>query len=150
MVFITNKLITLALVSESPDFNQVLTQGPLSKSEPLVKVSIWRNIIVQALYQVIVLLLLTELNKEVFDGLNYESHDPFYPTADEIQKYPTAGWKLNEPTQKVKSYTMIYLTFAFMQLFNALNARLITSNDLNPLHNIGFLLPFILILLGGV
>ena len=116
----------------------------------MVKVSIWRNIVVQALYQVIVLLLLTELNKEIFDGLNYESHDPFYPTADEIQSNPGAGWKLNEPTQKVQSYTMIYMTFAFMQLFNALNARLLTSDKLNPFKDIGFMLPFILVLLGSI
>ena len=93
---------------------------------------------------------MSELNKEIFDGLNYDSQDPFYPSEDEIKNNPDAGWKLNEPTRKVQSYTMIYLTFAFMQLFNALNARLVSSNAFNPFKNIGFKLPFSLILLAGI
>lgn len=46
--------------------------------------------------------------------------------------------KLKDLTDKGKLYLILFQTFAFLQLFNVLNARRPSFKDLNPLSGITF------------
>ena len=45
-------------------------------------------------------------------------------------------YKVNDLTDKGKMYVIIFQTFAFLQIFNILNARRPSFRDINPLKGI--------------
>ncbi|KAG0466022.1 hypothetical protein HPP92_020186 [Vanilla planifolia] len=96
---IMDTLGALALATEPPT-NHLMERHPVGRREPLITNIMWRNIIVQAFYQVTVLLVLN------FDGRNllHLNND------------------MREHADKVKN-TFIFNTFVFCQIFNEFNAR---------------------------
>ncbi|XP_078438392.1 calcium-transporting ATPase 5, plasma membrane-type-like [Wolffia australiana] len=96
---IMDTLGALALATEPPT-DHLMDRTPVGRREPLITNIMWRNLLVQATYQVIVLLVLN------FDGKNI--------------------LRLNNETpgqaDKVKN-TFIFNTFVFCQIFNEFNAR---------------------------
>ncbi|KAG0466039.1 hypothetical protein HPP92_020203 [Vanilla planifolia] len=96
---IMDTLGALALATEPPT-NHLMERHPVGRREPLITNIMWRNIIVQAFYQVTVLFVLN------FDGRNllHLNND------------------MREHADKVKN-TFIFNTFVFCQIFNEFNAR---------------------------
>ncbi|KAL5220263.1 hypothetical protein ABZP36_024976 [Zizania latifolia] len=96
---IMDTLGALALATEPPTDN-LMKRQPVGRREPLVTNIMWRNLFVQAIYQIVVLL--------VFD---------FAGTS--ILRLQNESQENAEKTQN----TFIFNTFVFCQIFNEFNAR---------------------------
>ncbi|KAJ0985137.1 hypothetical protein J5N97_003493 [Dioscorea zingiberensis] len=96
---IMDTLGALALATEPPT-DQLMKRNPVGRKEPLITNIMWRNLIVQALYQVTVLLVLNFGGKSILH-LKHETR---------------------EHADKVKN-TFIFNTFVLCQIFNEFNAR---------------------------
>ena len=87
----------------------------------------WRNIIGQSILQVSILTTLLFKAGDLF-GIVYKSQDPFYPDELDIDLNPSrTEWVLNEPTEKLHAYTIVFQTFVFMQIGNMINSRKISE-----------------------
>ena len=89
---ITHTLGALALATEKPT-KELMKKPPVGRTEPLITNIMWRNLLAQALYQIIVLLTLQFKGESIF-GV----------------------------TKKVND-TLIFNTFVLCQVFNEFNAR---------------------------
>ncbi|KAL8151668.1 hypothetical protein V2J09_021476 [Rumex salicifolius] len=96
---IMDTLGALALATEPPT-DYLMQRPPVGRREPLITNIMWRNCLIQALYQVVVLLILN------FDGKSILKlkHDS------------------TNHANKVKN-TVIFNAFVFSQIFNEFNAR---------------------------
>jgi len=92
----------LALGTEAPT-EALLDRKPLKRNASLVSRVMWRNILVQSIYQLALLLILLENGDLYFDGVEKGS---------------------------VRHFTIIFNVFVFCQIFNELNARSI-GDDIN-------------------
>ncbi|KAL9157280.1 hypothetical protein ABFS82_09G132900 [Erythranthe guttata] len=96
---IMDTLGALALATEPPT-DHLMDRTPVGRREPLVTNIMWRNLIIQAVYQISVLLVLN------FSGIK-------------ILNLTNAG---EEHANMVKN-TVIFNTFVLCQIFNEVNAR---------------------------
>ncbi|BAT76789.1 hypothetical protein LR48_Vigan728s000700 [Vigna angularis] len=96
---IMDTLGALALATEPPT-DSLMGQLPMGRREPLVSNIMWRNLLIQAIYQVSVLLILN------FQGVKLLG----------LRNEP------NRPAIKVKN-SLIFNAFVFCQVFNEFNAR---------------------------
>ncbi|KAL1816250.1 hypothetical protein DCAR_0520625 [Daucus carota subsp. sativus] len=96
---IMDTLGALALATEPPT-DHLMKRSPVGRREPLITNIMWRNLLLQALYQVTVLLVLNFQGKKI---LNLEREN-------------------EDHAVKVKN-TLIFNAFVLSQLFNELNAR---------------------------
>ncbi|KAF5804821.1 putative P-type Ca(2+) transporter [Helianthus annuus] len=96
---IMDTLGALALATEPPT-DHLMDRTPVGRREPLITNVMWRNLLVQALYQVSVLLVLNFRGREIL----HSQHDP------------------DEHANKEKN-TLIFNAFVFAQIFNEFNAR---------------------------
>ncbi|XP_061361513.1 calcium-transporting ATPase 8, plasma membrane-type-like [Gastrolobium bilobum] len=96
---IMDTLAALALATELPT-DHLMDQRPVGRREPLVTNIIWRNLLIQAMYQVCVLLTLNYRGRSLL-GLRLET---------------------NDLAIKVKN-SLIFNAFVFCQVFNEFNAR---------------------------
>ncbi|KAJ8447578.1 hypothetical protein Cgig2_031191 [Carnegiea gigantea] len=96
---IMDTLGALALATEPPT-NQLMRRAPVGRREPLITNIMWRNLFVQALYQIVILL-----------GLNF------------------GGSKISLLTEGDQAYqsklknTLIFNSFVLCQIFNEFNSR---------------------------
>ena len=155
---IMDTFAALALATEPPA-NTVFDRLPAKKSDLIVNPVMWRNILMQSLYQIVWLLLLLFYGGQWF-GIKYDYSDPLYPTdadvdqriAKGLNNNPATAWKYGEPTNKVTMYTMIFQSFVFLQLFNQINARKLGERDFNAFKNFfnNWLFVFITLLTFGI
>ncbi|XP_044486506.1 calcium-transporting ATPase 9, plasma membrane-type isoform X3 [Mangifera indica] len=96
---IMDTLGALALATEPPT-DQLMHRMPVGRREPLITNIMWRNLFIQAFYQVAVLLVLNFWGTSILRLQN----------------------KTREHANDVKN-TMIFNTFVFCQIFNEFNAR---------------------------
>lgn len=96
---IMDTLGALALATEPPT-DQLMHRSPVGRREPLVTNIMWRNLLVQALYQITILLALN------FGSSNFS-----------LLKQGSV-----EHQNKLKN-TLIFNAFVFCQIFNEFNAR---------------------------
>lgn len=96
---IMDTLGALALATEPPT-DYLMRRTPVGRREPLITNIMWRNLIVQALYQVTVLLVLNFHGKSILN-LTHDS---------------------TEHATKVKN-SLVFNAFVFCQIFNEFNAR---------------------------
>ncbi|KAK4748305.1 hypothetical protein SAY87_014891 [Trapa incisa] len=96
---IMDTLGALALATEPPT-DHLMHRTPVGQREPLITNIMWRNLLVQAFYQVAVLLVLNFAGRTIL-GLKD---------------------KTRERANEVKN-TMIFNAFVFCQIFNEFNAR---------------------------
>ncbi len=97
-----DSLASLALASEPPT-PELLIRPPVNRSDPMITKQMWANMLGQALYQILVTLLLLFLGPSWFD----------------IEPGHIAEKK---GTNSVH-YTIIFNCFVWMQLFNEINSR---------------------------
>ncbi|PSS19072.1 Calcium-transporting ATPase 13 plasma membrane-type [Actinidia chinensis var. chinensis] len=96
---IMDTLGALALATEQPT-NDLMTKQPVGRTAPLITKVMWRNLIAQAAYQVIVLLILQFKGSSIF-GVNKQVKD-----------------------------TLIFNTFVLCQVFNEFNARKLEKKNI--------------------
>ncbi|XP_059645260.1 putative calcium-transporting ATPase 13, plasma membrane-type [Cornus florida] len=89
---IMDTLGALALATEQPT-KELMGKPPVGRTEPLITNIMWRNLLAQALYQIVVLLTLQFRGESIF-GVNEKVND-----------------------------TLIFNTFVLCQVFNEFNAR---------------------------
>ncbi|VFR00895.1 unnamed protein product [Cuscuta campestris] len=96
---IMDTLGALALATEPPT-DQLMYRPPVGRREPLITNIMWRNLIIQAIYQVTILLALNFGGKRILSLEHYRSGDAI----------------------KLRN-TLIFNSFVFCQVFNEFNAR---------------------------
>ncbi|CAN0839781.1 Calcium-transporting ATPase 9, plasma membrane-type [Linum grandiflorum] len=96
---IMDTLGALALATEPPT-DHLMERTPVGRREPLITNIMWRNLLVQAMYQVAVLLVLNFSGISIL-GLEHDS----------------------KPRATIVKNTMIFNTFVLCQIFNEFNAR---------------------------
>ncbi|XP_054784018.1 calcium-transporting ATPase 9, plasma membrane-type-like isoform X1 [Prosopis cineraria] len=95
---IMDTLGALALATEPPT-DHLMHRPPVGRREPLITNNMWRNLLVQAVYQIAVLLVLNFGGESILRGNNTEAE-----------------------TMKLKN-TLIFNAFVLCQIFNEFNAR---------------------------
>ncbi|XP_072981011.1 calcium-transporting ATPase 5, plasma membrane-type-like isoform X1 [Typha angustifolia] len=96
---IMDTLGALALATEPPT-DKLMKRNPVGRREPLITNIMWRNLFIQAVYQVTILQVFNFRGRTILH-LNHESRDH---------------------AEKVKN-TFIFNTFVLCQIFNEFNAR---------------------------
>ncbi|KAJ3131283.1 hypothetical protein HK100_006555 [Physocladia obscura] len=130
---IMDTFAALALATDPPT-PELLNRPPSRKSDPLISYDMWKMIICQSVYQIVVCLLLYCLKVEWIG----ESMNVF-----------AAGSTENYTDSYTLMATIVFNTFVFCQLFNELNCRVI-GKELNVFKNIGKNNMFIAIVGGSV
>jgi magnesium-transporting ATPase (P-type) len=79
----------------------------------------WRNIIVQAVFQIVIILTLTYAGSFIFFEKPYN--------------LITAPLRMegSQPTDKMQMNTMIFTTYFLMNMVNQINSRVVDDNELN-------------------
>jgi P-type Ca2+ transporter type 2C len=103
---IMDTLAALALATDKPT-DALLNRKPSKKSEPLISSIMFMQIIGQAIYQIVVCLVLFFLGP--------------------IFWWPVGVLKTNEPPSGFITATVIFNTFIFCQIFNEVNSRSISK-----------------------
>ncbi|XP_061114995.1 plasma membrane calcium-transporting ATPase 3 isoform X1 [Conger conger] len=99
---IMDTFASLALATEPPT-EALLLRKPYGRNNPLISLTMMKNILGHAVYQLIIIFTLLFVGEKIFDidcGRNAPLHSP--------------------PSEH---YTIIFNTFVLMQLFNEINAR---------------------------
>eukprot|EP00357_Protocruzia_adherens_P000643 CAMPEP_0115020002 /NCGR_PEP_ID=MMETSP0216-20121206/29824_1 /TAXON_ID=223996 /ORGANISM="Protocruzia adherens, Strain Boccale" /LENGTH=1039 /DNA_ID=CAMNT_0002391669 /DNA_START=186 /DNA_END=3305 /DNA_ORIENTATION=+ len=110
---IMDTFASLALATEPPTLD-LLNRPPYKRDDYLLTPQMLKNIIFQALYQIIVLSLIL-----------------FFPhlfgLESSLGNNSTAHWSEKDATQ----YTVLFDAFVFMQVFNEINARKLKNHEIN-------------------
>ncbi|KAJ3148000.1 hypothetical protein HDU89_005074 [Geranomyces variabilis] len=117
---IMDTLAALALATDPPT-PELLQRKPSRRSERLVNFHMARQIIGQAIYQIVLCLVVYFYAETWFPNSYVASPDPNAAVPDYINK---------ETGQPFLTSTLVFNTFVFCQVFNEINARSI-SKDLN-------------------
>ncbi|KAF9110258.1 hypothetical protein BGX27_006601 [Mortierella sp. AM989] len=129
---IMDTLAALALATEPPSVD-VLQRLPTSKKAPLVNLNMWKMILGQAIFQIVLNLALLEYGADLF---HLKSADGTIT-----------------PKHLLTLKTMIFNIFVFLQVFNELNCRRIdgTLNVFKNLkHNFTFIIVQVFVVFGQV
>jgi Ca2+ transporting ATPase len=100
----------------------------------------WRNIIGQGIFQIIVLIVLLFFGKSIF-SFSYTDSDSFYVTT---------GNTIVINMDKSTHYTLVFHTFVFMQVFNEINSRKLAPMEFNVFRGFFNNLLFLGIILGTI
>ncbi|OXV11189.1 hypothetical protein Egran_01058 [Elaphomyces granulatus] len=121
---IMDTFAALALATDPPPAS-ILDRKPEPRSAPLITVTMWKMIIGQSIYQLVVTLVLNFAGQTVFG----------YSTSEEIAQLQT----------------VIFNTFVWMQIFNQYNCRRIDNhfNIFEGIHRNMWFLGIQLIIVGG-
>lgn len=121
---IMDTFAALALATDPPT-RSLLSRKPEPKSAPLITLRMWKMIIGQSIYQLVVTFIL-------------------YFAGEKILSYDTQKEKDRMPT-------LVFNTFVWMQIFNSLNNRRLDNhfNVLEGIHRNVFFIAIMLIMIGG-
>lgn len=108
---IMDTLASLSLATEPPD-DDLLERKPYGRFESLITPVMWKNIILQAIFQVVVLNVLLFKGPELFN----------VPSSINVKVW-------NNDTGK--HYAMFFHTFVLLQLFNEINAKKLKNEEIN-------------------
>lgn len=121
---IMDTFAALALATDPPT-RSLLNRKPDPKSAPLITLNMWKMIIGQSIYQLVVTLILYFAGEKI---LSYDS-----------------------PEEKERMPTLVFNTFVWMQIFNSLNNRRL-DNRFNVFEGIThnwFFIAILAIMIGG-
>jgi len=121
---IMDTMAALALATDPPS-RKILDRKPDPKSAPLISVTMWKMIIGQAIYQLTITLVLYFAGPDIFQ----------YGTEEELKEHAT----------------LVFNTFVWMQIFNALNNRRLDNrfNIFEGLDKNFFFIGIFLVMIGG-
>ena len=149
--FVVNLAAPLAFAFSVPNAHQYRPR----ESSFEVSAVMWRNIIGQVPFQLLILIILVLKADVIFGFETFEYSDPLYPDEVDMLLNPErVNWTLGEPTNKLRTLTIAFQTLIFMQLFSIVNSR--KFNDCNVFENFlhegfcPFFLPVLLIIMFGI
>src|SRR6266567_4127055 len=121
---IMDTFAALALATDPPTPN-ILNRKPDPKSAPLITLTMWKMIIGQSIYQLVVTFVLHFAGTKI---LSYQS-----------------------PVEKARMNTLVFNTFVWMQIFNQLNCRRLDSdfNIFEGIHRNYFFIMINAVMIGG-
>lgn len=123
---IMDTLAALALATEKPT-QDMLLRPPQSKRSPLITHCMWKMIIGQSIFQVIINFVLLFAGPHIFGNW----FDVLRDNGGVLSKGPSDPVQLKIfEDQKIELKTMVFNTFVFLQVFNEINCRRI-DNHLN-------------------
>ena len=96
----------------------------ISRRDKILLPEIWRQVIVQAIYQIIVMVFL------MFAGSFIFFDQPFNPITEPMRNESGA------PTNRLVLDTICFHTFILMNLFNMINCRVVDKNDIDVFSNL--------------
>lgn len=108
---IMDTLASLALATEPPS-EELLKRLPIGRNENLITPNMWKNIIVQGLWQIVV------LGTILFKG-------------PEILGIPSSISVSNWDEETGKHYSIFFNVFVMFQIFNEINARKLKPSEVN-------------------
>ncbi|KAK3249190.1 ATF/CREB activator [Cymbomonas tetramitiformis] len=134
----------LALGTEPPS-EELMKQKPYGRTTPLITNVMWRNILGQTVFQLILLLVYTFSGYSIFNiteitGECKDSNDEVFKQYEQKDDCPYDWHSFDVHEQKEEENTLImntiiFNTFVFCQVFNEINARHMTKvNVLEGLH----------------
>ena len=135
---IMDTMAALALATDPPS-RKILNRKPDPKSAPLISVTMWKMIIGQAIYQLVVTLIL------YFAGWHMLNYDNRTPGITPIEQQNLDDYRHRQ------LQTLVFNTFVWMQIFNALNNRRL-DNRFNVFEGImknWFFICIFLTMIGG-
>lgn len=91
----------------------------VSRKEKIFQPGMWRSIVVQTLYQVIVILCLMYFGPMVF------FEEPYNLITKPLREH-------DAPTDRMVLNTMIFMTYFLMNMVNQINSRLLGDTEVNP------------------
>lgn len=109
---IMDTFAAMALATEPPK-EDIIKGKPYPKNDKIITPVMWRNILVQSFFQIVVLTVLLFGGGYIF-GIQF--------------RRPDEAWTADNGFH----YTMIFNTFIFMQVFNEVNCRKINENGKSP------------------
>ncbi|KAI1801765.1 plasma membrane calcium-transporting ATPase [Daldinia bambusicola] len=123
---IMDTFAALALATDPPT-EKVLDRKPQPKSAPLITTNMWKMIVGQAIYQLVITFIL------YFAGASILGYDP------------------NNQAQKTQLNTMVFNTFVWMQIFNEFNNRRLDNkfNIFEGVHRNQFFIIINIIMIGA-
>ena len=130
---IMDTMAALALATDPPT-RTILDRKPDPKSAPLISVTMWKMVIGQAIYQLVVTLVL------YFAGKGMLGYDADPKTQPKLYNY-----------QHEDLQTLVFNTFVWMQIFNSLNNRRLDNrfNIFEGLLQNWFFIGIFFIMIGG-
>jgi magnesium-transporting ATPase (P-type) len=96
----------------------------ISRRDKILLPEIWRQVLVQALYQIIVMVFL------MFAGSFIFFEESFNPITEPLRDENGAG------TNRLVLDTICFHTFILMNLFNMINCRVVDKNDIDVFSNL--------------
>jgi Ca2+ transporting ATPase len=125
---IMDTFASLALATEPPG-DALLHRPPYSRDESLISKTMLRNILGQAFYQFVVIIVLVFAGEWILDT--------------------PVGSRMGHSAPPTSHYTMVFHTFVMMQVFNEVNARKI-NNEANVFDRVFSSPLFIIIVIGTI
>ena len=127
---IMDTLAALALATDPP-LDELLTRMPYARNEHIITAQMWRGIVFNSLYHIIILSIVLFKGHELFDVENF-AVQPYSPDV------PESGQHL----------ALFFNIFVFLQIFNFFNARKLKKTELNVFSNFFLNYLFIIIVIG--
>ena len=112
----------IAICTEPYDKNK--TGSRISRRDKIILPEMWRQVLVQAAYQLLVMVILMYFGTFIFFEKSFN-----IITAEDRQDDGT-------PNDKLKMKTMFFHTFVLMQVFNQINCRNIDEKDINVFRSL--------------
>lgn len=143
MNLIMDILAAISLGTEPiTETESVKTQKRIKRNARIFTDSMWRNIVVQSVYQVIVVLVLMYCGTVMFFDESYNIiTTPLRLTNEE---------GLGKPTDLMKNNTIIFTTYFIMNMFNQINSRIVDEVEFNMVRNLFNNWIFWLVLIGEI
>jgi len=120
----------LALGTEPPASDS--TTKRISRKEAIILPTMWRNIILMSIYQIIVMVVLMFFGQFMFFEKSFDLYMPLR--------------KEGQPTDRLVLNTILFYTFILMNLFNQFNCRVLEDHKYNILSGIYKSYIFVLVL----
>jgi magnesium-transporting ATPase (P-type) len=122
---VMDTLAALSLATEPPHPTE-LKKERVKKHDRIIQKVMWRSIMGQYVYQMLVLITLLYFGPMMFEGRNYDYYNtPFYT------EILINGVNTMVVTNKTYHYTLVFHTFMLMNLFNQINSRKLGLKDFN-------------------
>ena len=96
----------------------------ISRRDKILLPEIWRQVLVQAIYQICVMIFL------MYGGIFLFFETSFNPFTTPVR------WEDGSPTNRLVLDTICFHTFILMNLFNMINCRVVEKNDIDVFSNL--------------
>lgn len=111
-------------ITEKTNITATNKETRISRAAKIFKPAMWRNVVVQSTYQILVVLCLV-----YFGGLMF---------FDEGYNLITTPLRQDDkPTAKMSMDTMIFFTYFLMNMFNQINCRVVDDDEINVFKTLG-------------